>query len=207
MVIDQPALQLAEPGGDTSLLPGGGERRLVEVAVDAIGSGGSRTYTYAVPDRLADVEPGEAVLVEFGRRQAVGIVLGAAEAQPGVEPKAIGDRIRADGPLLPPLSLALARWIAGHYLAPPALALRAMLPPEMLERLELVAERRPPGDDSATAGRRQPASPIRLTAICWSSSIGAPGRCATWRGRTAGPGSFGGCAGWRRAARCRSTGS
>jgi primosomal protein N' (replication factor Y) len=150
-VIDQPALQLAEPGGDTRVVAGAADRRLVEVAVDAIGSGGSHTYTYAVPDRLADVEPGEAVLVEFGRRQAVGIVLGAAEAQPGVEPKAIGDRIRADGPLLPPLSLALARWIAGHYLAPPALALRAMLPPEMLERLELVAERRPLGDGTATA--------------------------------------------------------
>ncbi|MDQ6794897.1 MAG: primosomal protein N' [Chloroflexota bacterium] len=147
-MIDQPARQLAEEGGDTTAPAGGGERRLVEVAVDAVGSGGSRTYTYAVPDRLADVGAGEAVLVEFGRRQAVGIVLGAAEAQPGVEPKAIADRIRADGPLLPPLSLELARWIAAHYLAPPALALRAMLPPEMLERLELVAERRPPDEGS-----------------------------------------------------------
>ena len=32
-------------------------------------------------------------------------------------------------------------WIADHYLAPPALVLRAMLPPGLLERLELVAER------------------------------------------------------------------
>jgi primosomal protein N' (replication factor Y) len=37
----------------------------------------------------------------------------------------------------------LARWIAGHYLAPPALVIRAMLPPGLLERLELVAERTP----------------------------------------------------------------
>ena len=51
--------------------------------------------------------------------------------------------MRADGPLLPPLSLALARWIAGHYLVAPALVLRAMLPPRMLERLELVVERTP----------------------------------------------------------------
>ena len=36
--------------------------RLVEVAVDAAGAGGSRTYTYAVPERLADLVPGEAVL-------------------------------------------------------------------------------------------------------------------------------------------------
>ena len=53
--------------------------RLVEVAVDAPGASGTRRYTYAVPARLDDLEPGEAVLVEFGRRQALGIVLGPAE--------------------------------------------------------------------------------------------------------------------------------
>ena len=49
-------------------------------------------------------------------------------------------RVRSDGPLLPALSVELARWIAGHYLAPLSSVLRAMLPPGMLERLELVAE-------------------------------------------------------------------
>jgi primosomal protein N' (replication factor Y) len=119
--------------------------RIVEVAVDAVGAGGNRTYSYAVPARFADLEAGEAVLVDYGRRQALGIVLGEAERAPDVEARPIVDRVRADGPLLPPLSLALARWISEHYLAPPALVIRAMLPPEMLERLELVAERRPEG--------------------------------------------------------------
>jgi primosomal protein N' (replication factor Y) len=122
--------------------------RLVEVAVDAPG-GGSRTYTYAVPPALADLESGEAVLVEFGRRQALGVVMGSAMAEPGVVAKPIVDRVRADGPLLPTLSLDLARWIAGHYLAPPAFVLRAMLPPGLLERLELVAELRPDGPGPA----------------------------------------------------------
>ena len=122
----------------------GGER-LVEVAIDAAGGGGSRTYTYHVPERLADLEPGEAVLVEYGRRQALGIVLGEAEMIPAVATKPILERVRSDGPLLPPLALALARWIGATYLAPPAVVLRAMLPPGMLERLELVAERRPAG--------------------------------------------------------------
>jgi primosomal protein N' (replication factor Y) (superfamily II helicase) len=124
-------------------------RRIVEVAVDAAGRGGDRTYTYAVPDDLGDLELGEAVLVEFGRRQALGIVVGEASASPAIVPKPIVDRIRADGPLLPPLSLALARWIADHYLAPPALVLRAMLPPGLLERLELVAESAPGGRTAA----------------------------------------------------------
>lgn len=117
--------------------------RLVAVAVDAAGAGGARPYTYAVPSSLADLEDGEAVLVEFGRRQALGVILGPAAADAGVTPRPIADRIRADGPLLPGLSLRLAAGIARHYLAPPALVIRSMLPPGLLERLELVAERTP----------------------------------------------------------------
>jgi primosomal protein N' (replication factor Y) len=130
---------------------GGAGERLVEVAVDAAGAGGSRPFTYAVPEPLADLQDGEAVLIEFGRRQALGVVLGPASEAPATT-KAIVERVRADGPLLPPLTLALARWIAGHYLAPPALVIRAMLPPGLLERLELVAERTPIPATAMAAG-------------------------------------------------------
>jgi primosomal protein N' (replication factor Y) len=129
----------AEPGPPAV----SGETRFVEVAIDAAGAGGMRTYTYAVPEALADLEAGEAVIVEFGRRQALAVILGDAVPPAGVETKPVAARVRADGPLLPPLSLALARWIAGHYLVAPALVLRAMLPPGMLERLELIVERTP----------------------------------------------------------------
>jgi len=88
---------------------------------------------------LADVIPGEAVLVEFGRRQALGIVLAEQPTQPEVETKPLLARVRSDGPLLPPLQLALARHIAEHYLAPLALVVRQLLPPGLLERVELVA--------------------------------------------------------------------
>jgi primosomal protein N' (replication factor Y) (superfamily II helicase) len=124
----------------------------VAVAIDAAGAGGTRAFTYHVPRRLGELEPGEAVLVEFGRRQALGIVLGpAAEPGAGLETKPVLERVRADGPLLPRLSMRLAEWIAAHYLAPPALTLRAMLPPGLLERLELVAERRPESGDGPAA--------------------------------------------------------
>ena len=112
-------------------------RAFVEVAVEAPATG-DRTYTYAVPTALADLEPGEAVVVEFGRRQALGIVLGPAP-EPPVPAKPLLARVRSDGPLLPPLGLRLAAWLAEHYLAPPAIVLRAMLPPGLLERLTLVA--------------------------------------------------------------------
>ncbi len=118
--------------------------------MDAAGAAGARTYTYLVPASLADLISGEAVLVEYGRRQALGVVLGDAVGVPaGVTPKPVVDRVRADGPLLPPLGLDLARWIANHYLAPAAMVLRAMLPPGMLERLELVAELTPAGASAA----------------------------------------------------------
>src|SRR6185436_19012067 len=115
--------------------------RHVAVAIDAAGGAGDRRYTYAVPPELADLSPGEAVLVEFGRRQALGVVLADAPPPEGIAAKPIVSRVRADGPLLPTLSLRLADWIADHYLAPPALVIRAMLPPGLLERLALLAER------------------------------------------------------------------
>lgn len=142
----------------------GGTGRLVEVAVDAPGGPGPRTWTYLVPRELDDLEPGEAVLVPFGRRQAIGIVLGAARGgtdaapdvtartgvadgdAPSAAAKPIAARVRTDGPLLPPLSLGFAQGVAEHYLAPVAAVVRAMLPPGLLERLELMVEVTPAGE-------------------------------------------------------------
>src|SRR5439155_1475240 len=75
---------------------------IVAVAVDAAGAAGLRPFSYRVPERLADLAAGEAVLVEFGRRQALGIVLGPGAEVEGVETKPILDRVRADGPLEAP---------------------------------------------------------------------------------------------------------
>lgn len=161
----------SSPVGEGSGRAGPAPVRLVAVAVDAAGAGGARPYTYAVPPRLADLEDGEAVLVEFGRRQALGVILGSAEAPPGVDPRPIVDRVRADGPLLPPLTLRLAGWIATHYLAPPALVIRAMLPPGSWS-----------GSSSSPSGHRVRPLEIstRSIATCSSSSRRVPGRSATW---------------------------
>ena len=114
------------------------EPRFVEVAVDAPGVAGGRTYTYLVPPGLADLSLGEAVLVEFGRRRAVGVVLAEAP-RPAMEAKPLMARVRSDGPLLGDLGRRLALHVAEHYLAPPGLVVRAMLPPGTLERIELFA--------------------------------------------------------------------
>ena len=132
-------------------LPGApdGALTLVEVAVDAPAGPGPRTYTYAVPAALGAIETGEAVLVPFGRggRQAIGVVVGpGATVGGGTELKPIAARVRSDGPLLPRCRCSLATRIADRYLAPLATAIRAMLPPGMLERLELVVEVTPAGE-------------------------------------------------------------
>ena len=131
--------RLTTPGRDATQSPRTGPGRFVEVAIDAAGPAGGRTWTYAVPAVLADLQRGEAVLVDWGRRSALGIVLDEAQPPPGVDARPVAARVRSDGPLLPRLTLALAREIAARYLAGPAIVLRAMLPPEMLERLELMA--------------------------------------------------------------------
>jgi primosomal protein N' (replication factor Y) len=113
-------------------------RQLVEVAVDAAGPRGGQTFTYSVPHELGVVEIGSAVLVDYGRRRALGMVVRATEQQPDREIKPILARVRSDGPLMPRLQVELCRFIAEHYLAPPALVLRAMLAPGMLERVERV---------------------------------------------------------------------
>ena len=121
-------------------------RRFVDVAVDAAGIPGGRTFTYHLPPALADVVPGEAVLVEYSRQRAVGVVLAETDA-PLRATKPVLARIRADGPVLPPLQARLARHIATHYLAPPGLVIRAMLPPGLLERVELLVHARPAETD------------------------------------------------------------
>lgn len=87
-------------------------------------------------------------MVEYGRRNAVGIVVGAATDEPGRPTKPVLARIRSDGPLLPSLPVELARHVATHYLAPMAMVLRQMLAPGMLERVERVVR---PGTDGGAA--------------------------------------------------------
>ncbi len=115
--------------------------RLVDVAVDVPGVPGGVLYSWHVPTSLGNLGVGEAVLVEYGRRQAVGVVLRAGSTGEGTTrpTKPVLDRVRSDGPLLTPLQARLAIHVSEHYLAPAAMVVRQMLPPGELERIELVA--------------------------------------------------------------------
>ena len=113
-------------------------RRFAEVAVDAAGIPGGRTFSYHLPAWLEDLVVGEAVLVSYGHRRAVGVVLGLGGVSPERDTKPVIARIHVEQPLLPELQARLARHIADHYLAPPAMVVRAMLPVGLLERVKLI---------------------------------------------------------------------
>ena len=82
----------------------------VEVAEGVLGHApgvaGGRFFTYSLDADLSDVAPGEAVLVEFGNRRAVGVVVDEA-LTPAVTAKPVLARVRSDGPLIDALGLRL----------------------------------------------------------------------------------------------------
>ena len=102
------------------------------VAVDVKTRALAAPFTYTVPARLdASVVPGCCVVVEFGRRPAVGYVLAVDET---LDPRLTGARLL---PIQQVLSEALflpeagevAQWIAQEYASSLADAVRLFLPP------------------------------------------------------------------------------
>lgn len=167
------------------MAPDGGGR-LVELAIDAPGVPGGRTFTYHVPARLDDLAVGEAVVVEYGRQRVVGVVLaecthaeallgesGTSRGSPVTKP--VIERIRTDGPLLTQLSARLAVHVADHYLAPPGMVLRAMLPPGLLERVELLARARDSTEGEAGPAFGRPEKARRSRSSGGRSSRRTPG--------------------------------
>ena len=83
--------------------PGGA---LVEVAIDAAGGGGARTYTYAVPAGSPTSSPARPCSSSSGGARRSAVVLGRrARVRRDRATKPVAARVRTDGPLLPPLSL------------------------------------------------------------------------------------------------------
>ncbi len=100
--------------------------RYAEVAVDAP-IGYDRTLSYSVPARF-EVEPGQMVWVPLGPRPVQGVIFHLAD-HPQVEvTKDIIAPIEPS-PLIPPLGIALARWISRYYMSSLFDSVALMLPP------------------------------------------------------------------------------
>jgi primosomal protein N' (replication factor Y) len=95
-------------------------------------------FDYRLPESLrGDVGVGSMLVVPFGRRQVLGVVVGLAERSEIVEEKLLAPvRTLDEGrPGLPGDLVALAEWIAAEYCSTISRALGLVLPPGAARRL------------------------------------------------------------------------
>ena len=93
-----------------------------------------RLFTYLLPAELAQrVAPGCRVLVPFGSRHLIGMVV---RLKKGVRNKNLKPVLQVldSEPLLPEALVELGNWVSWYYLAPPGESFRVMLPPGLLSK-------------------------------------------------------------------------
>jgi primosomal protein N' (replication factor Y) len=93
-------------------------------------------FDYRLSDELreAGVEVGSMLVVPFGRRNVLGVVVGLAESSEVCEEKLLAP-LRALELGVPPAMVGLAEWIAAEYCSTLARALSLVLPPGATRRL------------------------------------------------------------------------
>lgn len=97
-----------------------------------------RTFTYAIPEHLADtIALGQLVWVPFGSRRLQGVVVAFSDTSP-VEPTKDIEAIVDPRPFLSPIHLDLARWISRTYLCTLHEAIGLMLPPGVVQQTEIL---------------------------------------------------------------------
>ena len=90
-------------------------------------------FTYRLPVGR-EAPAGTRVRVQFGARKLVGVVFGPADAAQAARHKTREvEQILDLEPLLGEPELALARWLADYWFAPPGEAIALLLPPRMAE--------------------------------------------------------------------------
>ena len=96
------------------------------------------SFTYRLPAGQALPERGARVVVPFGSRRVVGVVVGPSAGVPGAALKDVSE-VLDETPLVAPPLLDLAAWLADHYLAPPGECYRLVLPPAGVRASRAVA--------------------------------------------------------------------
>ncbi len=122
-------------------------------------------FDYLLPERLVDVDVGSVLLVPFGRRRVLGVVVEVANSSE-LAPERLVEPICALEAGATPELVRLGLWTAREYCSTPARGLELVLPPEVGRsgrragpRLELLVAATDAGraalDDGARLGRRQ----------------------------------------------------
>src|SRR5574341_689689 len=89
-----------------------------------------KSFTYSLPNSISLLEPGQRVLVPFGREHKVGYYLEDARPESGIVIKSIVKTLENNSFLTPEL-FKLCTWMADYYFANPADIFAAALPPSM----------------------------------------------------------------------------
>jgi primosomal protein N' (replication factor Y) len=120
-------------------------------------------FDYRLTDELRElVEVGSMLVVPFGRREILGVVVGLRGSSEVAEEKLLAP-IRALEPGLPPDLVALAEWIAEEYCSTTARSLGLVLPPGAARRLSGRKRRAVARPSHLSVGSRSPTAP-ELTA-------------------------------------------
>jgi primosomal protein N' (replication factor Y) len=85
-------------------------------------------FDYLLPDEMAGVGVGSVVRVPFGRRRALGVVVGLAETSE-LPPEKLAEPLEALEAGAPAELVRLALWVAREYCSTPSRGLRLVLPP------------------------------------------------------------------------------
>jgi primosomal protein N' (replication factor Y) len=124
-------------------------------------------YDYAIPTELSEhIATGSLVVVPFGRRRVQGVVLRFVD-QPSVsETKDVFDVLDPD-PVLTPMQIALAEWMAEATLSPLAAIVKLMLPSGLSQQADVrYALRNPDRGPKAGDGQQSTAeSPLGINGL------------------------------------------
>jgi primosomal protein N' (replication factor Y) len=120
-------------------------------------------FDYRLPQELSDgVDVGSMLVVPFGRREVLGVVVGLADSSDVAEEKLLAP-LRALELGVPVDLVALAEWIAAEYCSTTARALGLVLPPGAARRLSGRRRRAVARPRNIDVGTRSPRPP-ELTA-------------------------------------------
>ncbi len=116
-------------------------------------------FDYRLPEELAvDVNVGSMLVVPFGRREVLGVVVGLSGTTDVAEEKLLAP-LRALELGVPQDLVALAEWIAAEYCSTVPRALGLVLPPGAAKRLSGRRRRAVPRPTHLSVGARSPTAP------------------------------------------------
>src|ERR1700684_4604212 len=117
-------------------------------------------FDYRLPEELSGgvVDVGSMLVVPFGRREVLGVVVGLAESSEVAEEKLLAP-LRALELGVPAELVELAEWIAAEYCSTIARALTLVLPPGAARRLSGRKRRAVAAPRHLSVGARSPHPP------------------------------------------------